>query len=129
MPALHAILCNAGGMFGNVTYSDEGYETTFATNCLSHFLPVTLLIDLVDDDGRIIFTASGTHDPDTMDGKMIGAVIEPDAFMLANDGKNGRKPTPAGNRYATSKLCNVLEAYELARRLKKIRQHYSVYLL
>ena len=117
--SLRAILCNAGGRFEKVTYSADGYETTFATNCLGHFLLVTLLIDLVDDDGRVIFTASGTHDPDTVDGRMVGAVVEPDAFALAHDGKNGTKPTSSGKRYSTSKLCNILEAYELARRLKK----------
>lgn len=116
--SLDAILCNAGGRFGKLSYSVDGYEITFATNCLGHFLLVTLLIDLVNNNGRVIFTASGTHDPDTMDGKMVGAVVEPDAFALAHDGKHGKKPTPAGKRYSTSKLCNVLEGYELARRLK-----------
>ncbi|MET7456552.1 SDR family NAD(P)-dependent oxidoreductase, partial [Streptomyces sp. NPDC005574] len=36
---LDALLCNAGGRFdGDVTFSPDGYETTFATNCLGHFL-------------------------------------------------------------------------------------------
>lgn len=116
--SLEAILCNAGGRFEKQSYSLDGFETTFATNCIGHFLLVTLLIDLVNDGGRVVFTASGTHDPDTMDGKMVGAVVEPDAFTLAHDGKDGKKPTSAGKRYSTSKLCNVLEGYELARRLK-----------
>lgn len=117
--SLQAILCNAGGRFEKVSYTDDGYETTFATNCLGHFLLVELLMDCVKPDGRVVFTASGTHDPDTMDGKLVGAVVEPDAVALANDGKNGAKPTPAGKRYSTSKLCNILEAYELHRRLQK----------
>ena len=68
-------------------------------------------------NGRVVFTASGTHDPDTTDGKMVGAAVEPNATTLANDGKNGAKPLSAGKRYSTSKLCTVMYAYELARRL------------
>jgi NAD(P)-dependent dehydrogenase (short-subunit alcohol dehydrogenase family) len=117
--SLQAILCNAGAQFqGPISYSADGYEETFATNCLGHFLLVELLIDRVADQGRIVFTASGTHDPDTMDGKMVGAAVEPDAQALARDGKNGAKPISGGKRYTTSKLCTILYAYELDRRLR-----------
>jgi len=118
--SLEALLCNAGGRHnGPTTYSPDGYETTFATNCLGHFLLVELLIDRLADGGRIVFTASGTHDPDTTDGKMVGKVVEPDAIALANDGKDGKKPLSAGVRYSTSKLCTVLYAYELHRKLRR----------
>lgn len=114
------VLCNAGTQFyGPVSYGADGYEQTFATNCLGHFLLVNLLLDRVADGGRVVFTASGTHDPDTLDGKMMGGVVEPDADALANDGKNGRKPLPGGKRDTTSKLCTILYAYELDRRLRK----------
>ena len=117
--SLQAILCNAGAQFqGSVSYSADGYEETFATNCLGHFLRVELLIDRVADQGRIVFTASGTHDPDTMDGKMVGTAVEPDAQALAREGKNGAKAISGGKRYSTSKLCTVLYAYELDRRLR-----------
>jgi NAD(P)-dependent dehydrogenase (short-subunit alcohol dehydrogenase family) len=115
---LHAVICNAGGRFdGEEKYSPEGYELTFATNCLGHFLLVELLLPRMSANGRVVFTASGTHDPDTMDGKMVGAAVEPNAITLADDGKNGAKPLSAGKRYSTSKLCTVMYAYELARRL------------
>ena len=117
-----ALLCNAGGYFnGTPSYSTDGYETTFATNCLGHFLLIQLLAERIEDNGRIVFTASGTHDPDTADGKMVGIVTEPDATALANDGKDGKKPLPAGKRYSTSKLCTVLYAYELHRRLQRAK--------
>lgn len=119
MGPLHAILCNAGGRaFGPVQYSPDGFEETFAGNYLGHFLLVHLLIDSLADDGRIVFTASGTHDPDTRDGKAVGPSVEPDAGMLANTGKNGEKPLSAGVRYATAKLCIMLFTYELHRRLR-----------
>lgn len=117
--SLDAIACNAGGRFdGPVSYSPEGYETTFATNCLGHFLLVELLLPQLSDNGRVVFTSSSTHDPDSMDGRMVGAVVEPDAAALATTGKDGGKALPAGKRYSTSKLCTVMYAYELDRRLR-----------
>ena len=72
LASLEAILCNAGGRFdGPVSYSSDGYETTFATNCLGHFLLVELLVPSLPDRGRVVFTASGTHDRDTMDGRLV----------------------------------------------------------
>ena len=120
VPPLDALLCNAGAQFrGPISYSKDGYEETFATNHLGHFLLVDLLIDNLSKTGRVVFTASGTHDPDTMDGKMVGRAVEPNAHELAIDGKDGKKPISGGQRYATSKLCTILFAYELNRRLKK----------
>lgn len=117
--SLQAIVCNAGAQFmGPISYSADGYEETFATNHLGNFLLVNLLLDSVSDRGRVVFTASGTHDPDTMDGKMVGAAAESDARALANQGKNGGQPLSGGKRYATSKLCTILFAYELDRRLR-----------
>jgi NAD(P)-dependent dehydrogenase (short-subunit alcohol dehydrogenase family) len=118
--SLDALLCNAGGRHnGPTTYSSDGYETTFATNCLGHFLLIELLVDRMANGGRIVFTASGTHDPETTDGKMVGKVVEPDAIALANDGKDAKKPLSAGVRYSTSKLCAILYAYELHRKLRR----------
>ena len=116
---LDALLCNAGGRHdGPTTYGPDGYETTFATNCLGHFLMIELFVDRMAEGGRIVFTASGTHDPDTTDKKLVGKAVDPDAIALANDGKNGKKPLSAGVRYSTSKLCTILYAYELHRKLR-----------
>ena len=115
---LQVLMLNAGDQFmGPPQYSVDGYEKTFATNCLGHFLLLNLLLNDVQDGGRVVFTASGTHDPDTMDGRMVGKAAEPDAARLAGDGKQG-KPLPWGVRYSTSKLCAILYAYELDRRLR-----------
>jgi NAD(P)-dependent dehydrogenase (short-subunit alcohol dehydrogenase family) len=117
--SLQAIVCNAGVRLNGLSYSVDGYEKTFATNFFGHFLLVELLFDRLADLGRIVFTASGTHDPDTVDGKMVGVAEEPDAIALANTGKNGKKPLSTGKLYATSKLCMILHTYELDRRLRR----------
>lgn len=117
---LQAILCNAGGRgFGPVLYSPEGYETTFAGNYLGHFLLINLLIGSVANNGRIVFTASGTHDPDTRDGRAVGPAVEPNAWKLAKLAADGGKPLSSGVRYATAKLCVMLFSYELHRRLRR----------
>jgi len=116
---LRSIVCNAGAQFsGPTTYSAEGYEQTFAGNCLGHFLLVNLLLDSVAMDGRILWTASGTHDPDLLDGKAVGKAVAPDANALAQQGRDG-KPISGGRRYATSKLCIIMYAYEMDRRLRR----------
>ena len=118
--SLDAILCNAGGRFdGAISYSPDWYETNFATNYLGHFLFVELLFPALTEKGRVVYTASGTHDPDSMDGRMVGAGVEPDAVALANNGKDGAKVLSAGKRYSGSKLCTVMCAYELDRRLRR----------
>lgn len=118
--SLQSLVCNAGAQFrGPISYSADGYEETFAVNYLGHFLLVNLLLDCITDGGRIVFTASGTHDPATMDGKLVGAAVEPDAHALAYQGKQGQKPISGGKRYTTSKLCTMLYAYELDRKLRR----------
>ncbi|MDR5822348.1 SDR family NAD(P)-dependent oxidoreductase [Caballeronia sp. LZ043] len=122
---LHALICNAGAQFrGPIEYSADGFELTFSTNYLGHFLLVNLLLDTLAQDGRIVFTASGTHDPDTIDGKMVGKAIAADAMALAHEGRQG-KASAGGVLYATSKLCLLLFAYELSRRLAKHRSNLT----
>ena len=73
-----------------------------------------LLADLATD-GRVVFVSSNTHDPAQKTG--MPAPCYQNARALASDFEPGSK---AGQvRYTTSKLCNVLCAYELARRLEQ----------
>lgn len=117
---LSALLLNAGAQFPDPpTYSVDGYELTFATNCLGHFLLLNLLLGDLTSDARIVFTVSGTHDPETTDGKIVGKASRADAFELANQGRAGTAII-GGRRYSTSKLCTVMYAYELDRRLRSV---------
>jgi light-dependent protochlorophyllide reductase len=116
LPPLHAIVCNAAvEIVSGLTHTDDGYETTFAVNHLAHFLLVNLLLPELAEPGRIVFVASDTHDPAKRTG--MPAPRFADAASLARGLDADDAPGRAGRRrYTTSKLCNVLTTYELARR-------------
>jgi NAD(P)-dependent dehydrogenase (short-subunit alcohol dehydrogenase family) len=121
LPPLRAIICNAGISKASVRErSADGYEVVFATNHLGHFLLVNLLLDQLQAPARILFVSSGVHDPANAGGRMQPpryvkaewlAYPERDPGLPADDSVAG------GQAYASSKLCNVLCTYELARRL------------
>lgn len=117
LPPIGAIVCNAGiQTVSQLTYSAEGYETTFAVNHLGHFLLVNLLLRYLNDNARIVIVSSGTHNPDQFTG--MPKPDYSDAGSVARR-QSGDDPGTAGRRaYTTSKLCNIMFAYELARRLK-----------
>jgi NAD(P)-dependent dehydrogenase (short-subunit alcohol dehydrogenase family) len=76
-PPLDAIVCNAGiQSFRELKYSRDGFETTFAVNHLAHFLLVQLLLPQMQAGGRIVLVSSGTHDPDTLDGRFTPPLRE-----------------------------------------------------
>jgi NAD(P)-dependent dehydrogenase (short-subunit alcohol dehydrogenase family) len=108
---------------------------TLGVNCLGHFLLVNLLLRSLVPPARIVFVSSTSHDPDrpkTLMTRLMG-LIPPhysDASALAwperssqGTGQNESPRVVGMRRYATSKLCVVFYAYELARRLQA--QGYS----
>ena len=117
MPPLKAIVCNAGvQIISGLTFNSDGFETTFAVNHLGHFLLVNLLLGQLVPTARIVVVSSGTHNPDQFTG-----MPKP----IYSSARSAAKPQPeadgatAGRRaYTTSKLCNVMFAYELSRRLR-----------
>lgn len=116
---LHGIVCNAGLMTPpDLVLSKEGIEQTFAVNHLAHFLMVDLLLPILSAPGRIVVVSSDTHDPKHLGGRMAKPVV-PDAMQLAFPDKDGAPPLKPMQRYATTKVCNVLFAYELDRRIRR----------
>ena len=115
-PPLHGLINNAGmQVLSGLEYTKDGYEITFGTNHLGHFLLTDLLIENLQTPARIVVVSSGTHDPDTIEGKFnkplfLGAR---QLATLANE-----KEMTGIQRYATSKLANLFFAYELDRKLR-----------
>jgi NAD(P)-dependent dehydrogenase (short-subunit alcohol dehydrogenase family) len=117
-PPMSAIVCNAGiQIISGTTRTQDGVEQTFGVNHLAHFLLVRELLPRLAIPARIVFVSSSTHDPAQHTGMPVP--IYPDARTLAYPDDTGTEnPAQAGRRrYTTSKLCNVLTTYELARRL------------
>ncbi|KPK17106.1 MAG: hypothetical protein AMJ62_02470 [Myxococcales bacterium SG8_38] len=56
---IHLLVNNAGVLLPERSETDEGFETTFATNLLGHFLLTNLLIDALEPPARIINVTSG----------------------------------------------------------------------
>ena len=127
-PPIDRLVLNAGLQQIRPTRSAQGLDLTFAANHLAHWLLVDLLTRHMAPDGRIILTASGTHDPDQKTGMppprhadaRLLAYPELDSELDADPGKAGRRA------YSASKLCNVMTARELARRLAESRPDLAV---
>lgn len=116
LPQVRAVICNAGVQLptGSARTAD-GIEMTFGVNHLAHFLLVRELLPRLATPGRVVFVSSSTHDPRKPTGMPAAAFAS--ARELADPPENGDGPGTAGRRrYTTSKLCNVLTAYEFARR-------------
>jgi NAD(P)-dependent dehydrogenase (short-subunit alcohol dehydrogenase family) len=118
LPPLDAVICNAGLMTVSGTeLTDDGIEQTFGVNHLAHFLLVREVLPNMPAPGRVVFVSSATHDPAQRTG--FPAPGYTTARRLAHPSDAGAEhPMRVGrHRYAASKLCNVLAAYEFARRV------------
>ena len=123
LPPLGAVVCNAGVQFiRRQTYTKDGFDTTFGVNHLGHFLLVNLLLSGLTTPARIIMVSSDTHDSRKTTG--MPAPYFRDPHLMAYPQKDpALKDKSIGEigriAYTTSKLCNVLFAYELNRRLQQ----------
>eukprot|EP00873_Tetraselmis_striata_P029904 jgi/Tetstr1/450168/TSEL_037210.t1 len=127
------VLClNAGLQYSGVTgppqRTADGFEITIGTNHLGHFLLANLLVPALEAAGaegdcysRVVVTASEVHDPTSSGGSVgVGATLgdlrgmaeQGAAFEMIDGGAYD-----ADKAYKDSKLCNILFARELQRRL------------
>ncbi|WP_288262612.1 SDR family NAD(P)-dependent oxidoreductase [uncultured Prochlorococcus sp.] len=120
---LDVIILNAGLQYTGSFYpkvSKQGVELTFAVNHLAHFYLVNMLIDFVRDkeESRIIITSSDVHDPKSPGGN-IGKKAGLDNFSDFRKKVTGQFLNfNADESYKNSKLCNILFAKELSKKLK-----------
>jgi NAD(P)-dependent dehydrogenase (short-subunit alcohol dehydrogenase family) len=118
-PPLRALLCNAGIQhISGLVVSADGYEATFAVNHLGHFLLANLLLGELAPGARVVVVASDTHDPALKTGMPEPRLHSALELSVADNSWAGEDSasTAGRRRYTTSKLCNVLFAYEAARR-------------
>lgn len=101
---IDVLISNAGVFRARRALTADGIEETLATNHLAPFLLTHLLLDrLRESRARIVVVASDAHH---------SAALDPDDLQFE------RRRYSAWRAYANSKLCNVLFASALARRLE-----------
>lgn len=117
-PPISTLILNAGLQFpSGVHYTSDRIEATFGVNHVGHALLFHLLQPFFATECRIVVVSSGTHDPAQKSGLPDAVytsgeeLAHPAGDALKNDGRQ---------RYATSKLCNVLWTYALHRRISQL---------
>ena len=123
---IDALVLNAGLQYSGARqprWSAQGFELTLAVNHLAHQALLQRLLPLLLRSGapRLVVTASEVHDPGTPGGRvgppaglgsLAGLRRGRGAAMLAGG------PFHAEKAYKDSKLCNLLMALEVERRLR-----------
>lgn len=112
---IQSLVLNAGLQFpGGLTQTTDGLESTFGINHVGHAYLFHLLWPCLADTARVILTSSGTHDPAQKTG--LPDAIYTTAEELAHPPAS-MIDVPGRQRYASSKLANVLWTCALDRRL------------
>jgi NAD(P)-dependent dehydrogenase (short-subunit alcohol dehydrogenase family) len=119
---IDGIACNAGlQLEGSIEMTEDGVERTFAANCLGHFVLVHALLSQLAPGAAVVSTASSAHLPGTKIATRFGfrGAIFPNAEAVARGHLDPSVSTvqQGVDRYATSKLCNILFTFEMARRV------------
>lgn len=106
VPHVDVLVNNAGIMAVPYQLTEDGFETQFQTNHLSHFLFTNLIMDkiLASKAPRVVFVSSGVH--------RIGHIRWTDYNF--NEGKHYQRWLA----YGQSKTANALTALALAERLR-----------
>ena len=102
-PVVDVLINNAGLRLDTFHKTSEGIERTFATNHLGHFLLTALILEqlLRAPSARVITVGSGAH----------SGIHQAPVWVLTESTYDRRLA------YGTSKLANIIFAYELGRRL------------
>ena len=109
------LILNAGiRATDNSQKSEEGFELTFATNHLAHYLLARLFMPIMSDGAKLILTTSDAHDP---------AIIPfgPKKLNIAALADTAKDSPKGMALYAATKLCNLITAYSLAENVAKER--------
>lgn len=117
-PQIQALVMNAALQFPTTLHlTDEGMEKTFAISHAGHAILFHLLCPHLATGARVVLTSSGTHDPAQKSGLPDAEYTTAQELAHPPESKAG---IPGRKRYSTTKLCNVLWTYALARRLAEV---------
>lgn len=131
-PPADGLVANAGVQVVRGTrYTEDGYEMTFAVNHLAHYLLLALVLPRLSPGARVVFTISGTHNPEERLARLFGfrggLYTDFDRLLRGDVGVVASSRMLGMHRYATSKLVNVMSVFELARRVPPSRACFLGY--
>lgn len=122
IPPIRALILNAGYLeFTAQTWTPEGFDMTFASNYLGHWLLTVLLLGSMDrqEGGRVVVVGSESHDPYNPKGK--GSFSDARFMEFMRDGRSeavargtwspsADDPSYHGGfrRYGASKFCQAM---------------------
>lgn len=128
LPPIHGLILNAGGInmkAKSLEFTMDGFERTFQLNFLGHFLLTNLLVEHLAAAARIIYVSSDLHDPAaTKMGKIAPPRYGPVEDLAYGKGTAAKLQPMA--RYGTAKMCAMMTACELDRRLRGIETLITV---
>ena len=122
---LDAVALNAGiQLVSERKQNSLGEELTLAVNHLGHLRMLHGLIThdhiRISPNCRFVFTGSGTHNPKDKIARLFGfrgSSFSSVQHWLDGEYSDIKNPTQRGlNRYANSKLANIMSGFELAKR-------------
>ncbi|CAK7208685.1 hypothetical protein SBRCBS47491_000175 [Sporothrix bragantina] len=134
LPPIRALIWNAGFQEQSTqTFTEDGYDTTFQANYLSHWLLTVLLLGSMDKKhGRIVVVGSWSHDTDDERNKVGGPdyyseekwkTLFTDTKSLAEGTYSPPESEATGKagmrRYGAAKLCEVMMIREMQERFDK----------
>ncbi|MEM7803053.1 MAG: SDR family NAD(P)-dependent oxidoreductase [Chloroflexota bacterium] len=132
-PPLTALICNAGLSPAKNSQTVDGIDTIFGVNHLGHYLLIHLMSQYLKEKGRLVLVSSGTHIPEHKLARRMQVPVP--KYVNARDLAYPDQALEAiridspPQRYSTSKLCNVLAAYEFARQFEEAGMEIGVYAL
>ncbi len=129
---LSGVALNAGvQIISGDQFSVDSFELTFATNVLGHIVLFRALEPVMSRSAITVSTASGTHDKDhklAKPYKFYGGYFPSAAEVAAGKVSVSTDKAQLGrDRYATSKLCNILFTYAMAREHGKEGPRFIAY--
>ncbi|KAI1312959.1 putative short-chain dehydrogenase [Xylaria venustula] len=133
LPPIRALILNAGYLeFTEQTWTDDGFDTSFAATYLGHWLLTLLLLQSIDRDrGRVVVIASSAHDTRDVRNNAGGQYLEEKWHTIFHDSTEPiakgtwsttkEDPSFKGGfrRYGASKLCQAMMIPELQRRIEQ----------
>ena len=115
VPQTDALICNAAvAQVATQEFTSDGFESQLGINHYGHFLLINLLFDKLEESkGRIVVVAS--------EGYKMGIKT------IQFDDMNWDKNYHPNKVYSQSKLAQMMTAYELQDRIKKVNKDVKVY--